>query len=309
MLDTGLHDEEDRMRIIVALDESSYSAHVLDEAAKLAGNTWADVTLLGLHEPAGNKGSFPDENNRHWDVDHPFVKTLRDYRKAFLSHFQEEGSPYSQKRYDYELVALKKGLWEELQVCRFGPKNLKVRIRAGNPAKEILAEAKEIESDLIVIGCAKGSDCIWEKHGRVAERVVNHAGYSVLVVKDDRKPDKIVCCLDHHSATQESIELINQMVTLYGTELQIVGVTGADGLSNEVEQKMQYILEYYSQRNIKTWLQLVDTSLLQSFVSQAAKENMIVLWMGKQSLMEKFLPGKSISKLVKSTRSSVLVLR
>ncbi|NQT70799.1 MAG: universal stress protein, partial [Desulfobacteraceae bacterium] len=35
------------MRILVALDQHSYSSRAIREAAKLAMNTWADVTLLG----------------------------------------------------------------------------------------------------------------------------------------------------------------------------------------------------------------------------------------------------------------------
>jgi K+-sensing histidine kinase KdpD len=36
------------MRILVAVDQHPYSAHVVKDVAKLAGNTWADVTLLGV---------------------------------------------------------------------------------------------------------------------------------------------------------------------------------------------------------------------------------------------------------------------
>jgi len=35
------------MRILVALDRYPYSSYVVHEVAKLAMNTWADVTLLG----------------------------------------------------------------------------------------------------------------------------------------------------------------------------------------------------------------------------------------------------------------------
>ena len=36
------------MRILVAVDQHPYSAHVVKDVAKLAGNTWANVTLLGV---------------------------------------------------------------------------------------------------------------------------------------------------------------------------------------------------------------------------------------------------------------------
>ncbi len=41
-------------------------------------------------------------------------------------------------------------------VARGTKKDLKVLLRAGAEAQEILAEAREEESDLIVLGCSQG---------------------------------------------------------------------------------------------------------------------------------------------------------
>jgi len=51
---------------------------------------------------------------------------------------------------------VKGGQWEELRVNRGAKKDVKVRLRCGNEAQEILAEAREDESDLLVLGCTKG---------------------------------------------------------------------------------------------------------------------------------------------------------
>ena len=45
------------MRILVAVDQHPYSAHVVKDVAKLAGNTWADVTLLGIGPKAMDVGA------------------------------------------------------------------------------------------------------------------------------------------------------------------------------------------------------------------------------------------------------------
>jgi len=80
-----------------------------------------------------------------WGIDHPFPRTLREYRESFLKHFKEE-CPYIPHEFGYELIEVRKGIWEELYVAKSAKKDLKTRIRLGNPVKEILAESQEEES-------------------------------------------------------------------------------------------------------------------------------------------------------------------
>ena len=49
------------MRILFAGDEHPYSAYALKEVVRLAMNTWADVTLLGVlpELPPGEEGESP----------------------------------------------------------------------------------------------------------------------------------------------------------------------------------------------------------------------------------------------------------
>ena len=293
------------MRILVALDTNPYSEYVVHEVAKLAMNTWADVTLLGVES---RKTAFsPDEARSLRDL--PTVKKLREFREEFLSYFQDESiSPYAIKRWDYELVDRGKGVWEEMCVCK-GMKDLRVKIRFGQPTKQIIAEAVEEESDLVVLGCSKGQRCTWEQDRNAPEKIVKGAPCSVLVVKEEKKPDKIVCCLDHDSVSQESLELINQMVTLHQTDLTLVGLTESDQLKEEVDRRMKQVLQYYTAQKIRAWVSVVDVSMLDRFVADAAEKALIALWMGPRSLIGKFFSSDRVGRLVRDAQSSVLILR
>ena len=61
------------MRILFAGDEHPYSEYALKETIKLAMNTWADVTLLGV-----SQATNPAE-------DAHVGKALRGYRDTFLN--------------------------------------------------------------------------------------------------------------------------------------------------------------------------------------------------------------------------------
>jgi len=165
------------MRILVAVDQHPYSAHAVKDVAKLAGNTWADVTLVGV----GPKATDIDRPSNKSEIKHPLTKTLQNYRRSFLNHFEKEESPYEKRECKYEFVEVKKGTWEELYVCRGTRKDLKILLRSGNPFKEILAQSHEDDSDLIAMGCYKEGDCQWEGTVNLPQKIANNAACSVLL--------------------------------------------------------------------------------------------------------------------------------
>ena len=206
------------MKILFAADEQPYSAYALTEVTRLALNTWADVTIVGVTAagvpgarrragPAAPCGPAPLPGG-------PSCKTP-----------QEGLSPYALGNYRYEWVPLRGGRWEEMLVARGAKKDLKVLLRAGAAAQEILAEAREEESDLIVLGCAKGEQCLWGDRSPVPQRVVNDADCSVLLVKEEQPITRIIACLDQSYISQDSLEMINQIATLHGAQLELIGLS------------------------------------------------------------------------------------
>jgi hypothetical protein len=293
------------MRILVAVDQHPYSAHVVKDVAKLAGNTWADVTLVGL----GPKATDMDQPSHRAGRKPPLTEVLQNYRRNFLDHFEKTESPYEKRTGNYEFVEVKRGTWEELYICRGARKDLRILLRTGNPLKEILAQSQKDDSDLIIMGCDNAQGCQWEGAINFPQKVANTATCSVLVVKQEKQIRKIVCCLDQENISQKSIEMINQMVTLYQTELEIVGLTDGTVLKPMVEKNLDAILKYYNTRQIKAWIKLVDDVSLTSFISQEARRSMMALWMGEHSFLSKIFSRGKVNKLIQGSESSVLLLR
>ncbi len=289
------------MRIITALDMHSYSATIVGEVAKLAANTWADITLLAV-QPAG-----PDNK-----PDEALVKTLHQYRQDFISLFDANDLPYGGNADNQEFI-LKNGSWEltDHKPAVASRKNLLLKIRVGDPAKEILAEAREQESDLIVLGCTKGLDSQWKGEVDLPQKVAKKAACSVVVIKEKKVPTTITCCLDQTHVSQSSLEMINQIVTLYQAELKIVGLTDNKGTEGNagVENSIAQILKYYAERQINAWIKLVRPEDLEEYVAEVSRENMVALWMGKKSLLGKIFSPNLVGKLVNHSQSSVLILR
>lgn len=297
------------MRILIAVDENPYSAHAVDKVAKFAANTWANVTLLAVQSKTALKREVSDDPSAAPAPAGALAKMLRTYRERFLSYFKNEECPYLQRHFRYELLETRRGMWEELYVSRSARKDLKVRLRIGNPAKQILAESREEESDLIVLGCNSSKGCIWDDAPTLPQKLVTDADCSVLIVKEEIDIKKIVCCLDHDKVSHQSLEMINQLVTLHQARLEIVGLTEGAGLRGEVEKKLDVILRYYTARKLEPLVEVVEVSALGSFISQEAQWGMMALWMGRRSILETLFPRRRVTTLVRESKSSVLILR
>jgi nucleotide-binding universal stress UspA family protein len=287
------------MRILVALDEHSYSAGIINSVARLAANTWADVTLLGIRAGGATGGTF--------SMDHPLVNTFMCYKDDFLGQFAASESPYT--RQQQISLTENNGIWEIQGTSEDSRKELKIHIRQGNPDREILEEARQAESDLIVLGCSGGVDCQWQGLFNLPEKIAKDASCSVLVIKEERIPKKIICCMDQPSVSQASVEMINQVVTINKADLEIIGFTGPKGLKEEVQRQLDGILRYYMAQQINAWVKLVDMEALEEYVAQASRDGMIALWMGKKSLLQKIFNLDLVGKLVTQAQSSVLILR
>jgi nucleotide-binding universal stress UspA family protein len=277
------------------MDTNTYSADIVSDVTQLAANTWADITLLAVQ---GNGGGQPDPN---------LVEALSRNQQNFFGQYQGGELPHGEAD-PQGFKPVTPGIW---QTSGSGRKEFTLKIRSGQPIKEILAEAAEQQCDLIILGCSKENGCQWDTEIDLPQKIARDAGCSVLVIKEGKIPKKITCCLDQNQVSQDSLEMVNQIVNLHQADLKIVGLTGPKGLpgKGEVEKKMQEVLHYYAARKVNTLIKLVDNEDLEEFVERATREGMIALWMGQKSLLGKIFSKNLIGKLVATSNSSALILR
>jgi nucleotide-binding universal stress UspA family protein len=287
------------MKILFAGDEHPYSAYALQEVVRLATNTWADVTLLAVSPAEAVK---PGEG-------HALAQALHGYRETFLKSAGGEGSPYALGNWRYEWIPMKNGQWEEMLVNRGAKKDVTVRLRLGNEAQEILAEAREEESDLVVLGCTKGGPCIWQSSAPVPQRVANDADCSVLLVKEEQPISRILACLDQSYISQDSLEMINQMATLHKAQLELVGLSQEGSMKKDVYRRLIEIGDYYEDRQIKVTTRLTDITDFEKFIDQELQQDLLALFMGKKSLLDRFFPRDWVGRFVTKCPTSVLVMR
>lgn len=263
----------------------------VSEAAGIARQTWADVTLLGI-DPNGPNDSCDS-----------VMALMRTMKQTFLSMFEDLGDdcPYTPERRIFKTVMSAPGIYEDLEILTGRLKNLSVRVRQENPGFQILGEAADTGSGLIVMG----------NYGTTAlcRTVANEAACSVLAVKGETQPKRVVCCLDQENISQASLEMVNQLTTAYQAELELVGITHSGALKAEVDQQMVHLVQYYQDQGINARVRLVDTGAMADFFTWYAPGHLICLWMGEKSRFRKLFASQGVTKLLANAQSSVLILK
>ncbi len=283
------------MKILIALDTREYSRKIIKNVARLAENTLADIVFLSVQE----KSDQPAQS---------VATTLLRYRQDFSTYFASDESPYAAFQ-DESFRSRAPGDW--FMTSR-GIKEFSLRIRSGSVVKQIINVAGEVESDLIILGCSgKGDGCEWDGELNVPLRVAEDAPCSVMVIKQVKKTNQLVTILDQSAVSQDSMELVSQMVTLHDAGLKIVGVKEKKARKERrLEERMVSLLKYYNDREINTWIKLINSEEVQSYVTSLSKEAIVALWMGgQQSLLKKIFSRTMVDRLLETTRSSLLILR
>lgn len=282
------------MKILIALDTKSYSQKILKDVARLAENTLADLVFLGVQD---KKNSHPQEE---------LTSALRKYQQDVYSHFSPEELPYAEFN-DSKLQPISKGTWS---VSAQGMKGFTLRIASGGIAKQIVATASELECDLIILGCSGKPGCEWDGEMNVPLRVTKDASCSVLVIKQARAAKQIVSILDQSFVSQDSLEMVNQLVTIHDAGLKIIGIKEKKTTKEDaLERRMIELLKYYNEREINVWVKLLESAYVKEYVTNSSKEAIVALWMGKQSLINKLFFQGMVDKLLETTKSSLLILR
>jgi nucleotide-binding universal stress UspA family protein len=286
------------MRILFVADEEPHTAYALEELARLSINTWADVIFLGVSPEV--PGSLEQDS---------LMRALKAYRDTFLERAGGEDGPYAMNRWQHEWMPTRARAWEQILVCRSARKDLRVRFRAGVVASEILTEASEQEVDLIVMGCPSGSECRWGGSDQVHPKVLSEAGCSVLLVKDQHEFGRIVACLDQSYISQDSLEIINQMATIHKASVELVGLSGEGSVKRDVYRRIIEIGDYFEDRQIKVEVRVTDVQQFEKFLEQELREDLVAIWAGKRSLIDRLFPREWVGRFASKWTRSSLVMR
>ncbi len=173
-------------KILVAVDGSAFSEHILERAAKMAVSDDSEVIVLNVIQP-----NFLSEEELAYAQKHCGKKFSRLVAGAFLPKYPIDGDAEESSIEDFMVAREKFYQVYGEDIIKNSTKTLKEAgvekvtflSENGEPAKVILDTAKRENVDLIIVG-RRGHNPIAEFFlGSTATRVVQYADRSVLTVE------------------------------------------------------------------------------------------------------------------------------
>ncbi|MCA9137046.1 MAG: universal stress protein [Planctomycetales bacterium] len=297
------------MKVLLATDCSAPAMAAAKFLGKLRFKVPIQLTLItALGDPYGAS----PESTQHW-----FPELLRQERARAESHQSDVASLLSDRCESID------------KICR-----------PGHPVKVVLAEAEDLDCDLIVIGAHGHSFLGRLLIGSVSDSVATHAKCSVLVVRppddeakdagdDDAKPDKILIGYDSSNASLQATEEIMALDWDPTTEVELISVAPVydyllgNGLStaaianeeeifNEMKKGGQAMESRLAETlpNVKSIV--VHDQRIGDAIADVARTNgsdLVVVGDSGHSLLDDFLLGSTTKYVLRHADSSVWISR
>lgn len=189
-------------------------------------------------------------------------------------------------------------------------------IREGHPVSEIVECAGEVGADLIVTGSHNRSGLERVFMGSVSEKIVRHAGTSVLVARSSEIPERVLIATDGSEYSRLAVELIHRIRQKLPIEVSVVHVMDtSDPVSSrlffeELQQRRDHALgiarkilgdsaEYIS---VKGHPVSVITEI-------SAGYDLVVLGSHGRSGIDHLLLGSVAERVARFSKSSTLIVR
>lgn len=297
------------MKVLLATDCSAQAMAAAEFLGKLKFKTPIQLTVItALGDPYGSS----PESTQHW-----FPELLRQERARAELHQGDVASLLNDRCTSID------------KICR-----------PGHPVKVILAEANDLNCDLIVIG-ARGHSFLGRLLiGSVSDSVATHAKCSVMVVRppdgeadqadaDNPKPNKILIGYDNSNASLHATDEILSLDWDKTTEVELISVAPiydyllGNGLSTAAIANEEAIFNEMKKGGKDLESRLADTlphtksvvihdQRIGDAITDAAEKNgsdLVVVGDSGHSLLDDFLLGSTSKYVLRHAACSVWISR
>ena len=280
------------MNILIAIGGREFSKPTLDLGMKIA-NSFKSSTTIAYVGKKISQFSEKDVSVVHQNLDdrelyRPGIRTL-EWAYDFLISKKYIEEKDSNKFDDYLLVDEENS---RMKVLLKGEQSDKIDLimRTGEIIEQLKDEVDTNKHDITIIG-GGGNKGIHQK-------LVQFIDSSVFVVKNysvNRKY-KILLPINESEGSNMAIETAINFAKSYKLDVEIVSVPEGKKSIKEVEKILHNTKDKFSKNKIKATTKVIDGSVVNSIVSHAKDDSIVILGVSpKNPIMKYFFGSKPIS--------------
>ena len=280
------------MKILIAIGGREFSKPTLDLGMKIA-NSFKSSTTIAYVGKKISQFSEKDVSVVHQNLDErelyrPGIRTL-EWAYDFLISKEYIQEKVANKFDDYLLVDEENS---RMKVLLKGQQSDKIDLimRTGEIIEQLKDEVDTNKHDITIIG-GGGNKGIHQK-------LVQFIDSSVFVVKNysvNRKY-KILLPINESEGSNMAIETAINFAKSYKLDVEIVSVPEGKKSIKEVEKILHNTKDKFSKNKIKATTKVIDGSVVNSIVSHAKDDSIVILGVSpKNPIMKYFFGSKPIS--------------
>jgi len=300
------------MKILMCTDGQPFAEEAIRFGGKFAHELDTDVTVLFVRPKTSGGDSIrlktAGKKMAEWDPDIPGVGYLKRAKEilaetGLVSMLSEEGG---QGRYTFRESA-EGGV--ELHPVGRRTESVRLKLREGESAEEILAEAAQGQYDLILTGSRGHQGIASYFIGSTALRIAEFAPCSVLIAKNIRKGHNFLVCTDG-SALAEKAELFGaQIAQALKARVTILSVASEEAELKTAQDQVRRAEMILAQMGIQSKVKARSGRPSEVIIDEAKDHDIVVMGASGSSAVRRFFLGSVPLKVIEYGDCPVLLVR
>lgn len=300
------------MKILMCTDGQSFAEEAIRFGGKFAHELDADVTVLFVRPkaPGGDLIHLSTARKKmgEWDLDIPGVGYLKRAKEilseaGLVSLLTEGETPL---RHTFR-ESTEGGI--ELHLIGRRTERVRLKLREGESAEEILTEAGQGQYDLILTGSRGHQGFASYFIGTTALRIAEFAPCSVLIAKNIRKGHNFLICTDGSSGAEKAELFGAQIAQALKARVTILSVASEEADVKAAQEQVRRAEMILSQMGIQSKIKVGVGRPSEVIIDEAKDHDIVVMGASGSSAVKRFFLGSVPLKVIEYGACPVLLIR
>lgn len=296
-------------KILIPIAYLPTATETLRWGARLSQRFHSDLTLLYTLPPAQHgplHARLTEDKMAEWGLEPPSFQLLRE-AEAFLKaegvlKLNEAGQVVER----HAFKGLEQGLYEVHLKGSHG-ENVRLRLREGAPALQILKEAEDLDYDLILIGTRGRQGFRRHLLGSVAQDVALHAPCSVLVAKRLHRVQQIMVGISGRPSALVALRQAVELALALELPLRLIAIYRDRAQRRQAQGHLDVALETATGLGLEAVPLLVEGAADEALLYHAGSGTLLALGSTPLSMVQRYVLGDLSLKILDRGRCSVLI--
>jgi nucleotide-binding universal stress UspA family protein len=300
------------MKILMCTDGEEYAEQAIRFGSRFARVLDADVTVLHVLPKTTPEVRTRFAKTRkkweEWNREIPAIAYLARASEILAQMGLDRPLPSGLTEVRHVFRPAEEG-GVQLHLVGHGPERVRLKLRDGNPAEEILSEAQQGSYDLIMTGSRGHKGRATYFIGSTALRVAEFAPCSILIAKNIKEQHDFLMCTDG-SKQAEQAELFGAVIArALEAQVTVLSVASGEAERKATQERARRAEMVLNQLGIQARVKVRVGRPSEEIIEEAKDHDIVVMGASGSSAVRRFFLGSVPLKVIEYGECPILLVR